>query len=103
MTLRSLHLGPVNLSKGRPSSSGSPFPDDPFFFFSPSPPLALFLQRKDAMLANREKIQFWSFYLFFFMLLLFIVLFLLFQQISVIFSLEKMFEGILLKVLEVEK
>lgn len=55
------------------------------------------------MLANREKTQFWSFYLFFFMLLLFIVLFLLFQQISVIFSLEKMFEGILLKVLEVEK
>lgn len=97
MTLRSLHLGPVNLSKGRPVLPS------PFFFFSPSSPLALFLQRKDAMLANREKIQFWSFYLFFFMLLLFIVLFLLFQQISVIFSLEKMFEGILLKVLEVEK
>lgn len=82
MTLRSLHLGPVNLSKGRPSSSGSPFPDDPFFFFSPSPPLALFLQRKDAMLANREKIQFWSFYLFLFMLLLFIGLFIVSANFS---------------------
>lgn len=35
MTLRSLDLGPLaNLSSSPKSSSGSPFPDDPFFFFS---------------------------------------------------------------------
>lgn len=73
--------------------------DDPFFFFRPSSSsssiLALFLERKDAMLANREeesrrKIEknFGVFIFFFFVQLFFIVLLYL-----VIFSLEKMFEG----------
>lgn len=74
--------------------------DDPFFFFHPSSSsssstLALFLERKDAMLANREeesrrKIEknFGVFIFFFFVQLFFIVLLYL-----VIFSLEKMFEG----------
>lgn len=71
-----------------------------FFFFHPSSSsssstLALFLERKDAMLANREeesrrKIEknFGVFIFFFFVQLFFIVLLYL-----VIFSLEKMFEG----------
>lgn len=68
--------------QGSPKLVRFSLPGRPFFFFSPSPPLALFLQRKDAMLANREKTQFWSFYLFFFMLLLFIVLFIVSANFS---------------------